>query len=99
MRSTPLQSATRVSRVLGPILGLVALLAACGSSNPQPSNPQPTNTGGATNMQAPEPPENYTITGKRPSSGQCFQRGDKCAVNNDCCSLWCANGYCARREP
>jgi len=90
MSTTALQSATRAARLLGPLLGL-ATLVCCGASS-QKSVAEP----GATNMQA---PENYTISGKRPSSGQCFQRDEACAVNNDCCSLWCVNGYCAIRQP
>ncbi len=33
------------------------------------------------------------------SSSKCFANSTRCDVNADCCSLWCVNGYCERREP
>lgn len=39
------------------------------------------------------------VTNLQPSSHSCLQLSSSCAVDDDCCSLWCANGECTRREP
>lgn len=30
---------------------------------------------------------------------QCLAHGASCVADNDCCTLWCANGVCARKQP
>lgn len=30
---------------------------------------------------------------------QCSSRGAGCVSDSDCCSLWCASGSCATRQP
>jgi hypothetical protein len=32
-------------------------------------------------------------------AGQCLQRGDRCTIDSDCCTGWCANRRCALRNP
>lgn len=39
---------------------------------------------GVTSMQAPN---------------QCLQLRAACANDDDCCSMWCANGVCTHKEP
>jgi hypothetical protein len=29
----------------------------------------------------------------------CLDSGTQCRADGDCCSLWCVNGACERREP
>jgi hypothetical protein len=29
----------------------------------------------------------------------CIDSGTVCQHSRDCCSQWCVNGYCERREP
>jgi hypothetical protein len=31
--------------------------------------------------------------------GDCLRRGAVCAASFDCCTEWCANGYCAMKQP
>jgi hypothetical protein len=33
------------------------------------------------------------------NTAQCAGRHSSCVTDNDCCSLWCVDGSCARREP
>ena len=47
---------------------------------------------GVTNAQAPGTP------GVAPA-GECLARGTMCLAANECCSAWCANGYCAQKQP
>jgi hypothetical protein len=30
---------------------------------------------------------------------RCLPRGSNCAVDGDCCTLWCVNGTCVRKNP
>jgi hypothetical protein len=47
---------------------------------------------GVTNMQAPNQPN------VAPSS-RCLSSGTDCVADNDCCSQWCVNGRCTRKQP
>jgi hypothetical protein len=33
------------------------------------------------------------------TEGDCLRRGAVCAASFDCCTEWCANGYCAMKQP
>lgn len=33
------------------------------------------------------------------AASQCESNSTRCTANDQCCSLWCVNGYCERREP
>jgi hypothetical protein len=30
---------------------------------------------------------------------ECIHHGLSCSRDNDCCTLWCANGVCTRKSP
>ncbi|MGD0675838.1 MAG: hypothetical protein ABSC94_10495 [Polyangiaceae bacterium] len=32
-------------------------------------------------------------------NGRCLDRDANCVANSDCCTLWCVNGVCARKQP
>jgi hypothetical protein len=34
-----------------------------------------------------------------PGASECLGRGAKCFTSNDCCSEFCANGFCAQKQP
>jgi hypothetical protein len=40
-----------------------------------------------------------TTTSGTTNQPQCAHRGSTCVIDADCCSLWCANGVCATRQP
>lgn len=37
-------------------------------------------------------------TNAQPTS-RCLDKGAPCEVDNDCCTLWCANGVCVKKSP
>jgi hypothetical protein len=39
-------------------------------------------------------PSTTTTTG-----AQCLDNGTSCVEHNECCSAWCVNGECTRRQP
>ncbi|HEX4459195.1 MAG TPA: hypothetical protein VIA18_14555 [Polyangia bacterium] len=32
-------------------------------------------------------------------ANQCWSDGTQCTRSSDCCSMWCVNWYCERKEP
>jgi hypothetical protein len=38
------------------------------------------------------------VTNPQPAN-RCFGRDAACVADNDCCSLWCVNGQCERKQP
>lgn len=37
--------------------------------------------------------------GAAPGADRCLQEHEPCVADRDCCSMWCANRWCERREP
>ncbi|MGA7121083.1 MAG: hypothetical protein WBY94_13345 [Polyangiaceae bacterium] len=31
--------------------------------------------------------------------GRCLPRGSHCVMDDDCCTLWCANNVCVHKSP
>jgi hypothetical protein len=79
-------------------LGVAATVLCCGSSNEEH---------GVTNMQPESSPTNIVPIREGPNAGQpnqrsasaCLAKGTSCVSGDDCCSLWCADGHCAARQP
>jgi hypothetical protein len=44
-------------------------------------------------------PGTTTTTGGTVSPAHCALTSAPCERDSDCCSLWCVNGLCTRRQP